>query len=106
MNRSVTAPSTRATSIDIDRAYQRLLRLRKLVAQADSADPAMTRSDTAPLTRATSIDIDRAYRQLQHLRKLAAQADSADKARRIVNRTRDRRHSSWISGMTSSARTE
>jgi hypothetical protein len=66
----------------------------------------MTRSVTAASTRATSIDIDRAYRQLQRLRKLVAQAESADKARRIVNRTRDNRHSSWISGMTSSARTE
>jgi hypothetical protein len=40
MTGSVTAPSTRATSINIDRTYRQLQRLRKLVAQAESADQA------------------------------------------------------------------
>jgi hypothetical protein len=40
MTRSVTASSIRATSININRAYRQLQRLRKLVAQAASVDNA------------------------------------------------------------------
>ena len=36
MSRLVTAPSTRAPSINIERAYQQLQHLRELVAQAST----------------------------------------------------------------------
>jgi hypothetical protein len=54
----------------------------------------VSRLVTAPSTRAPSINIERAYQQLQRLRELVAQAKHSHKARRIVNRTRDKRHSS------------
>lgn len=54
----------------------------------------MSRLVAARLTRAPSINIERAYQQFQRLRELVAQAEHSHKARRIVNRTRDKRRSS------------
>lgn len=54
----------------------------------------MSRLVAARSTRAPSINIERAYQQFQRLRELVAQAEHSHKARRIVNRTRDKRRSS------------
>ena len=56
MTRSVTAAPTRATSIDIDRAYRQLQRLRKLVAQAESADKVA--ADCKPYERQETFVVD------------------------------------------------
>jgi len=53
----------------------------------------MTESVTA-LATCDHLSIERAYQQLQRLRKLVVQAECSHNAQRIVNRTRDKRHSS------------
>jgi hypothetical protein len=56
--------------------------------------PATSKSFVAPSTCVAPINIERVYQQVQHLRTLVAQAEHSHNARRIVNRTRDKRHSS------------
>jgi hypothetical protein len=56
--------------------------------------PATSKSFVAPSTCVAPINIERAYQQVQHLRTLVAQAEHSHNARRMVNRTRDKRHSS------------
>ena len=56
--------------------------------------PATSKSFVALSTCVPPINIERAYQQVQHLRTLVVQAEHSPNARRIVNRTRDKRHSS------------
>ena len=56
--------------------------------------PATSKSFLAPSACVAPIDIERAYQQVQHLRTLVVQAEHLHDARRIVNRTRDKRYSS------------
>ncbi len=56
--------------------------------------PATSESFVAPSTCVAPINIERAYQQVQRLRTLVVQAEHSHNARRIVNRTRERRHSS------------
>lgn len=56
--------------------------------------PATSKSFVAPSTCVAPINIERAYQQVQHLRRLVAQAEHSHNARRMVNRMRDKRHSS------------
>ena len=56
--------------------------------------PATSKSFVALSTCVPPINIERAYQQVQRLRTLVVQAEHSHNARRIVNRTRDKRHSS------------